>query len=910
MRRGSLSAAAACILLQTLGGCEEPSRPPAAGLPIRAAAPQPVPAVSSPAPERAQAQPAATALTALERFRALADNRLAVRASLGVRAARALSSNAIEVVIGLSVNPGACANPAAYRIASHDDERYACERFVRPLAATARTEREVDAVAGCGHETFKRTIVVLTSPFPMRAGCTYYVVAQGDKGQMVTGARTAQGFAFDGGAGSNDAAGEVDAAVLGLRCIEPAGPGIIRVEFGPNVSIAAATNAASYAVSVNGTSVAVRATGRISKVDTYIPVGWPMAAIAMHEIFLSLGQPFDDGDTTDLSVTEAVTHGPTNASIVFAQGRSLCNSVKVNQTGYLPDGPKVGYLGRWMGSMPALRYEAPPVFAVCDEATGLPVFTGAAVLVHSAGVRNEGRHKDDYSGENVYALDFSAMAVTGRFFIAVPRTGRSPGFTIAADAYRGAFLTQATAVFQQRCGIALEPPHSAWRRIACHTNGVVPTVQVKHEPHEWKVLARRVDTAWVKAHGGPIRTRGGHHDAGDYNPRSHIDVAQSLMDAYEIAPAAFTDGQLNIPENTNGVPDILDEAAWALRLWIDLQDSDGGVFNGTESNGDPNFIQTVELDVLGDYAYAKDAAGSFTFAGAMAQTARILAGLGRKERAAAFLGKAVRAYEWGCAHPPADAADRLRHFDSPRAYAASELLLTTGDPRYNTAFIESCAWRSDRSAQLDEYRRYDQRRAAWAYARCASNTADAAVQHAVRAAIISRADAWIAYARTMGYAFIKHPDAPINWGTGGQPKWLDEVVWAYALTRRPVYREWMIRTCDYTLGANPLNRGFIAGLGTRTVRAPLHNSRYSTFGEVVDGMQVQGPHHEGDGYRVRETAYPPIRKDAAQLQSFVDCHFAIAMDEGTVDAMAKAMAVFGILLPGAQDAADGTARPR
>ena len=86
-----------------------------------------------------------------------------------------------------------------------------------------------------------------------------------------------------------------------------------------------------------------------------------------------------------------------------------------------------------------------------------------------------------------------------------------------------------------------------------------------------------------------------------------------------MAPRKFYDGQLNIPENHNGLPDILDEAFWALRLWVGLQDADGGVYHGTESAGDPNFIETVELDPTGDYAYAKDEAASFWYAGATAR---------------------------------------------------------------------------------------------------------------------------------------------------------------------------------------------------------------------------------------------------------------------------------------------------
>ncbi len=122
------------------------------------------------------------------------------------------------------------------------------------------------------------------------------------------------------------------------------------------------------------------------------------------------------------------------------------------------------------------------------------------------------------------------------------------------------------------------------------------------------------------------------------------------------------------------------------------------------------------------------------------------------------------------------------------------------------------------------------------------------------------------------------------------------VIWSYKLTGDEKYRAWIVRTCDNTLGANPLNRSFIVGLGTRTVRAPLHNSRYSHLGEVVPGQQVEGPVQGANGYRVAEIAYPAVRENFASLQNFVDCHFAIDMDEGVVASQAKTMAAFGLLL--------------
>jgi hypothetical protein len=174
------------------------------------------------------------------------------------------------------------------------------------------------------------------------------------------------------------------------------------------------------------------------------------------------------------------------------------------------------------------------------------------------------------------------------------------------------------------------------------------------------------------------------------------------------------------------------------------------------------------------------------------------------------------------------------------------------------------------------------------------------LQDAVRRAIIRQADEFVANADTMGYAFIKHPYAPINWGTGAYENFLYPVIWGWQLTGEKQYLGCMVHTCDNTLGANPLNLSWIVGLGTKTIRAPLHNSRYGTSGEVAPGLQSEGPNQNAEGYRVRETFFPSVEDGLPPLYSFVDCHFAIAMDEGVVRAQANTMATFGLLQPDAR----------
>jgi endoglucanase len=374
------------------------------------------------------------------------------------------------------------------------------------------------------------------------------------------------------------------------------------------------------------------------------------------------------------------------------------------------------------------------------------------------------------------------------------------------------------------------------------------------------------------------------------------------MNAYEMAPAKFHDGQLNIPEAGNGIPDILDEAAWSFRLWMGLQEEDGGVYGGTESNGDPNFIQTVEMDPLGDYAFTREAAATYEFAGVMAQAARIWSGLGRTGEAEDYLARAHRAYAWAKANPLAAprSPEHLAMYElSPKAYAAAQMLHTTGERGFHDDFAASAVWSMKPDAELEQHQLYDQKLAAWAYLNVPEAWCDPELRAAIREAVIHQADLFITHNATMAYRFVRHPWAPINWGTGAYQNWLDSTIWAYQLTGDPVYRQWMVHSFDNTLGANPLGLSYITGLGVRRVRAPLHNSRYGESGEVAPGMQVQGPNQKGPGYRVQETAYPRLREDFAVLYTFVDNHFAIEMNEGTMIPMARTMAAFGLMLPDA-----------
>lgn len=828
---------------------------------------------------RAQQTPQRDWLT-LDQFRSLLDQKVAVRTTYGLRDARAISDTEIGVVIGMSVT-GVCRDPKSYRIVSFDDDRYAFKKFVNPVAAAATSHVEAKGPAGCPYSEFKRTLVTLKAPYPFKKGARYYVLARGQNGTMVTAAHSAQSFVYGADSEPRPYTTEADMAAMGLRRLKPVGPQQIEAVFGPNFAPGAGDKPTGYALRINDAPVEPVRMGRFSRVDTYLPEGWPFKAIPEHEVFFELPQPLQDGDVVELKAEPDVTGAASEATLHFDSRKSYTDSVKVNQVGYLTLSPvKWAYLGRWMGSMGALSFrQAPAEFWVCNAEDGQVVWRGRPQLRHQAGNFNEGVYKKDLSGENVYVLDFTPFQTPGNYFIAVPGVGRSFEFRIADDVYNEAFQAVAHGVFIQRCGIELKPPYSNWRRIACHKKGIQPTT-IKRGG-DIGAFPKNIDPSRPT-----IMAYGGHHDAGDYNPRSHIDVAQVLMDVYEMAPDKFYDGQLNIPEQGDGIPDVINEAAWALQLWQMLQDKDGGLPGGTESNGDPNFIQTAEMDTLGDYAYAKDTSATFIFAGAAAQAARIYKGLGKQAEANTFLQQARGAYQWATRHNPQGAKNNW-------AYAAAQLLHTTGEARFQNDFRRACVWSANPNAQADDATNL----AAWAYACCPTPPADPQLRQAVRRAIVNEADGFIRNARTMGYAFIRHPYAPINWGTGAYENYVAPVIKAWLMTGQPEYLAWVVHTCDNTLGANPLNKSWVVDLGERTVRAPLHNSRYGSSGEVAPGLECEGPWNKPSGYRVEETYYPKFSNSFPLLYNHVDCHFAIGMDEGVVRTQANTMAAFAFMLP-------------
>ena len=300
---------------------------------------------------------------------------------------------------------------------------------------------------------------------------------------------------------------------------------------------------------------------------------------------------------------------------------------KVNQVGYMPGQPKFAYMGAWLGPVfGAWRPRTPPKgWDLVDAVTGKSVLrrVGDNAPCHRVddATTKEGT---PFTGEFTYEMDFSSVTNEGTYFVRVEGVGRSEDFRIWNGAPEEAFRVHMGGLYQKRCGIAKTEPYTHWTAGACHT----VVVRGSFAPEEgslpkgirWFDVIRH-NTDWE--HGERIAVSGGWHDAADYDRRpAHLSVVNALCAVYLMKPANFRDGQLAIPENANGIPDVLDEAEWGLRHLLQVQQGNGGVGTWIESTGHPGPGNLAEKDEM-KYAVSRATrASSLSYAAHAALLAR------------------------------------------------------------------------------------------------------------------------------------------------------------------------------------------------------------------------------------------------------------------------------------------------
>jgi endoglucanase len=248
------------------------------------------------------------------------------------------------------------------------------------------------------------------------------------------------------------------------------------------------------------------------------------------------------------------------------------SAVRVNQVGYLPDGPKNATV-------------------VSDATTGLAwdlLDASDASVAHGtatpAGV-------DPSAGVAVQTIDFSSFTTAGEGYRIKVGDDVSDPFTIGADVYQTLPADALDYFYKVRSGIAVDPAIAGdgYGRAAGHVSSADPTKNPEGTKNKGDLdvpcLTADQDGAswsygtWTCPAGYSRDVVGGWYDAGDhgkYVVNGGIAVSQ-LLSAYERskqAPSsddALGDDTLAIPETGNDVPDVLDEAKWELDFLLSMQ---------------------------------------------------------------------------------------------------------------------------------------------------------------------------------------------------------------------------------------------------------------------------------------------------------------------------------------------------
>ncbi len=223
--------------------------------------------------------------------------------------------------------------------------------------------------------------------------------------------------------------------------------------------------------------------------------------------------------------------------------------VAVNQMGYFPHASKIAAYSNTSTS--------PVKWELLD----------AGQVVASGNTHLFGQ--DAAAGENVHIIDFSTYTKAGKGLTLRIGNDVSPPFDISTDLYHRLKYDALHYYYHNRSGIELKMPYvedPKWARPAGHLTSDKAVACAPEAGCNYK-----------------LDVTGGWYDAGDhgkYVVNGGVTV-WTLLNLYERTKFLgtsindFADGKLNIPENRNRMPDLLDEVRWELEWEMKMQVPDG-----------------------------------------------------------------------------------------------------------------------------------------------------------------------------------------------------------------------------------------------------------------------------------------------------------------------------------------------
>jgi endoglucanase len=505
------------------------------------------------------------------------------------------------------------------------------------------------------------------------------------------------------------------------------------------------------------------------------------------------------------------------------RAQQLSEEIRLNQIGFYPNAPKTA----------AVTAEAEGPFTVTTADRKQTVFTGTLGAPRQSG----------YSPKQTRLADFSALTKPGTYVVVVPKLGYSYSFEIKPQVHRPVADAALKGFYYQRVSQELPATYAGkWARPAGHLEA------------DRKVQVHPSAASPQRPAGTIFSSPGGWYDAGDYNKyivNSGITVG-TLLSLYEDFPDYFRNQQVNIPESSNGVPDLLDETLYNLRWMLTMQDpNDGGVYHKLTN---PRFDGMVMPDKATNtrYVVQKSTAAALDFAAVTAQASRVY----RKYNDAfpgladSCLTAATKAWEWAQKNPNVlyKQEEMNKQYDPDVStgtygdndvsdewiWAACELYATTGKESYYTAVnlfpddkMPLPGWPQVR---LLGY---------YTLARLGNGLAPAGKKDlpTLKKRLVAFGDELLSGVEKQPYGTVMgKSEKDFIWGsTSVAANQGIALIQAYRLTGDKKYVQHALSNLDYLLGRNAVGYSFVTGYGDKTPMHPHHRP------SVADGIAEPVP---------------------------------------------------------------------
>lgn len=527
--------------------------------------------------------------------------------------------------------------------------------------------------------------------------------------------------------------------------------------------------------------------------------------------------------------------------------------VSVNQVGYFVNGEKIALVA---------SEASEPLPWVLKNAAGEEVSSGLTTF----------KGKDGNSGDTLHEIDFSTFAEPGERYTLEAAGMKSVPFSISDDLYSLLKHDALAYFYLNRSGIAIEEKYAGkdLARPAGHVTDANVTCYkgTDADGKDWPGCDYTLNAL------------GGWYDAGDFGKyvvNGGITV-WTLLNLYEQGWEGFPDGSQMIPEQGNGIPDLLDEARWEMEFLLAMQVPEGQPKAGmahhklhdeswagmpmvppTEVNNDNEHA----LPGQGRYLFPPSTAATLNLAATAAQCARIWNGLDQPF-ADRCLSSAETAWQAALENPGIYAGNTPgvgggnypdENLSDEFYWAASELFITTGKQEYKEYLLSSKDF-----AAVEAFD-WGHMAPLGTISLLTHETSLSAEQQAtLQQAIIAYADELLKVQEQDGYRVLIDEDYP--WGSNGLiMNNMLLVSMAYKLSGEARYLDSVRLSMDYILGRNALNKSFVAGYGAYPMRHPHHrfwaNDPARGFPAPPAGALSGGPNFN--------PADPP--SDAADLMS-------------------------------------------